>query len=240
MGLRRVDDRPARWVELVWHGVNDAANLRELLRSDIRWAEIDVRRDPHDRIVLHHDAFTNDAHEQSLLLFDECVTALRAAGRSVKLDFKDDGAVARSLAMVDEVGFDASTLWFNSTLDCLGEEGFAELTARYPGVRMTCPVDDLVPRLLAPSGQGAAPLARLRACGVSRLSLSWHTGQFDAAYERLNDLGWDVNVYGVRDLAEFVQAVRLVPRSVTADFNFPEWGYAGRGSGAQDQDEPSR
>ena len=33
-------------VEFVWHGVNDEVNLDRFLGSEVRWAEIDVRRDP--------------------------------------------------------------------------------------------------------------------------------------------------------------------------------------------------
>jgi hypothetical protein len=35
----------------------------------------------------------------------------------------------------------------------------------------------------------------------------------------------------VPDLEQFLRAVLLLPRSLTADFNFPEWHYFGRGSG---------
>jgi hypothetical protein len=38
-------------------------------------------------------------------------------------------------------------------------------------------------------------------------------------------------VYGVEDLESFLEAALLVPSSVTADFNFPDWHYFGRGSG---------
>ena len=42
-------------------------------------------------------------------------------------------------------------------------------------------------------------------------------------------LGWQVNLYGVLDLEAFLEAALLLPASVTADFNFPEWAYDGRG-----------
>jgi beta-phosphoglucomutase-like phosphatase (HAD superfamily) len=44
-------------VQLVWHGVNDEANLRQFLGSQVHWAECDVRRDPLGRLVLRHDSF---------------------------------------------------------------------------------------------------------------------------------------------------------------------------------------
>ncbi len=33
------------------------------------------------------------------------------------------------------------------------------------------------------------------------------------------------------DLESFLEAVMLLPTSVTADFNFPKWRYFGQGSG---------
>jgi hypothetical protein len=41
-------------------------------------------------------------------------------------------------------------------------------------------------------------------------------------------LGWEINLYGVPDLESFLEAALLLPASVTADFNFPEWSYHGR------------
>ena len=44
-------------VHFVWHGVNDAANLRQMLASEVHWGECDVRIDPIGRTVLRHDSF---------------------------------------------------------------------------------------------------------------------------------------------------------------------------------------
>lgn len=52
-----------RHVQLVWHGVNDAWNLRQFLASPVGWAECDVRVDPVGRLVLRHDAFEETARE---------------------------------------------------------------------------------------------------------------------------------------------------------------------------------
>ncbi len=45
--------------------------------------------------------------------------------------------------------------------------------------------------------------------------------------------GYEVNIYNVPDLESFLQAILILPRSVTADFNFPKWNYYGHGSGAR-------
>ena len=49
--------------------------------------------------------------------------------------------------------------------------------------------------------------------------------------DRMNEWGSDVNIYIVPNLESFLQAVLLMPHSVTSDFNFPKWHYYGRGSG---------
>jgi hypothetical protein len=49
------------------------------------------------------------------------------------------------------------------------------------------------------------------------------------ALDVVERLGWQVNLYGVPDLEAFLEATLLQRASVTADFNFPEWNYDGRG-----------
>src|SRR5437867_780976 len=64
------EDRLREHVELVWHGVNDAENLRQFLDSEITWAEVDLRCDPVGRLVLRHDGFDErpwNRDERSLL-----------------------------------------------------------------------------------------------------------------------------------------------------------------------------
>jgi hypothetical protein len=50
-------------------------------------------------------------------------------------------------------------------------------------------------------------------------------------FETLSGWDYEVNFYGVPDLEGFLEAVVLLPGSVTSDFNFPQWNYYGRGSG---------
>jgi len=66
---------------------------------------------------------------------------------------------------------------------------------------------------------------------VNRLSIRWGTPNLRELMDRFEEAGWDVNLYAVPDLAGFLEATLLLPCSVTADFNFPEWNYFGRGAG---------
>ena len=87
--------------------------------------------------------------------------------------------------------------------------------------------------MLAAPIEAKATLRTLAAWGVSRLSVKWDQELTAALLERLHDWGCEVNIYGVPDLAAFLRAALLLPRSLTADFNFPDWNYFGRGAGVR-------
>jgi hypothetical protein len=222
-----------RRVTLVWHGVNDAYNLQQFLRSEISWAEVDVRRDPIGRLVLRHDSYVESpwARDEPVLPLRVCLEALRRSGRSVKLDLKDGGEV------VDEVldlvsGFSDEELWFNATVQTLGPDGFARLRSMRPRSIHQAPIDFLVPLLLAAPDIAHPTLDAMREWGITRVSLDWRALGARDVIDLIEGLGWPVNLYGVPDLEAFLEASLLLPASVTADFNFPEWNYDGRGPAA--------
>lgn len=221
-----------RRVTLVWHGVNDEDNLRQFLASEVGWAELDVRRDPIDRLVLRHDSFleTPWTREEAFLRLGDALEVLRRTGRSVKLDLKEGGDVVDEiLDAVRRFGFSDRELWFNGSIPTLGQEGYARLRRARPGAIVQAPIDFLVPLLLAAPDLAEPILCSIRAWGLTRVSLDWRTPGVRAALDVVEGLGWQVNLYGVPDLEAFLEAALLLPASVTADFNFPEWSYDGRG-----------
>jgi hypothetical protein len=221
-----------RRVTLAWHGVNDDDNLQEFLASEVRWAELDVRRDPRGRLVLRHDSFVESpwSRDEPLLPFRDCLEVLRWTGRSVKLDLKEGGEVVDEvLDVVRRFGFSDEELWFNGVIQTLGRDGFARVHQARPGAILQSPIDFLVPLLLAAPTLAQPILAALRGWGLTRLSLDWRVSWSRDVIDVVEKLGWQVNLYGVPDLEAFLEAALLLPASVTADFNFPEWNYDGRG-----------
>jgi hypothetical protein len=132
--------------------------------------------------------------------------------------------------LLDRIDLTDERLWFNADIQTLGPDGFAEIRSRHPAATISCPVDFVIPLLLAAPEAGGAPLQLLKTWGVDRLSLRWAQST-RAALDILEELGWEVNLYGVPDLEAFLDASLMLPASVTADFNFPEWRYFGKGSG---------
>jgi phosphoglycolate phosphatase-like HAD superfamily hydrolase len=220
-------------VQIVWHGVNDPANLRQFLASPVRWGEIDVRRSPHGEIVLRHDP--QDAPPSLVaehrLQLDDCLEAFRRAGKAIKLDIKDPTIVDDLLPRLQPSGLDDDDLWFNGRIDVVGEATFRRLAQAHPGAVLQCPVDFLGPLAVAVPSEAKQLLTLLTGWGIDRFSVSWANPHAHTLLDRLDEWGHDTNLYAVPDLEQFLRAVLLLPRSITADFNFPEWHYFGRGAG---------
>jgi hypothetical protein len=223
-----------RHVQLVWHGLNDEWNLRQFLASAVHWGECDVRHDPVGRVVLRHDSYEEapwSVEERPALLREFLATVARH-DRGAKLDLKDGGSLVEDvLAETDRNRLPDERLWFNGTLESLREEGFRRLSSARPGAVLQCPTDFLAPLLLASPRRARGVLEMLRRWGVNRFSLRWHGPHAREVFDRLDRWGYDVNLYAVPDLESFLGAALLLPRSLTADFNFPAWHYFGRGSG---------
>jgi hypothetical protein len=227
------EDRLRDHVELVWHGVNDAENLRQFLDSGITWAEVDLRCDPLGRLVLRHDGFDERpwSRDEPSLPARSNLEMLSAAGRSIKIDVKeDDGTLREALDLIDEFELGDDRVWFNGQVDVVGAAGFEAFRDHHPYSVVSCPIDFLTPLLTVAPEEADVVLERLRSWGVSRLSVRWASGVRHTIAE-LERRSWETNVYAVPDLQSFLEAAVLLPTSVTADFNFPAWRYFGRGSG---------
>lgn len=226
-----------RNIQFVWHGINDRVNLRQFLASEIRWGEFDIRQDPLSQdLILRHDSFAETplAEDEEWLSLDELLAQLYERGKRVKLDLKAGaGVIDKVLTAVDTYGFDDSHLWFNGNVERLLEEGFRELATAHPGAILQCPVDFLAPLICSAPQKAKEILDRFTTWGINRFSVSWLTEDMRDFFDQMDQWGFEVNIYNVPDLEGFLQAVLLMPRSITSDFNFPKWYYFGRGSGQE-------
>jgi hypothetical protein len=221
-------------VTLVWHGVNDDDNLHQFLASQVSWGECDVRRDPTGRLVLRHDSFeaTPWTRDERLLPLATAVDAFAHHDRGIKLDLKDGpNLLPEVVALLDEHRLASHRVWFNARTDVLDADAFRTLQSTYPDAIVQCPVDFLGALTVAEPTLARAVLQMLNGWGIGRFSVGWGKEHTVLLLERLQEWGYAVNLYGVPDLESFLRAVLLLPRSLTADFNFPDWNYYGRGSG---------
>ena len=222
-------------IQFVWHGVNDKANLRQFLASNIHWAEFDIRMDPvSNDLILSHDSleYTFLSEDEYRLTLDDLLSCLHETGKGVKLDLKGDGTIVdRVLGMVNAYGFDESCLWFNSKVERLQEKGFRRLATTHPSAVLQCPVSFMAPLILSAPRKAKEILTMFTDWGINCFSISWLTPDMRQFFDQMDQWGFEVNIYDVPDLESFLQAVLLMPMSITSDFNFPKWYYYGRGSG---------
>jgi hypothetical protein len=224
-----------RHIQFVWHGVNDEANLRQFLASSIQWAECDVRLDSARRdVILRHDSFDETPLQdgEEMVYLREMLGTMKARGKSVKLDLKENGLlVEKVLDLLEKHRFENPRLWFNAKAELLGEMGFRRLNNEYPSAILQCPIDRLAPYILKEQKGAKDKLRVLRNWGINRVSLKWTKSHLRLLLDRMDRLGFEVNIYDVPDLETFLKTVLLMPRSITSDFNFPKWYYFGKGSG---------
>ena len=222
-------------VQLAWHGVNDEANLRQFLASDVHWAEVDVRLEPACcDVILRHDSFSESplTPDEKWLTLDKVLDKIKLFNRAIKIDLKAGGMLLdRVLEMVAESGLTDESLWYNANIERLMERGFKRLVAAYPEAIIQCPIDFLAPLIEAAPRQAHDTLQMLTEWGINRFSISWDQPNPRDLFDQMDFWGYQVNIYDVPELEAFLQAVLLLPRSVTSDFNFPRWNYYGHGPG---------
>jgi hypothetical protein len=222
-------------VQLAWHGVNDEANLRQFLASDVHWAEMDVRLKPAGwDVILRHDSFTENPLEldEKWFMLDKALDKIKLFDRAVKIDLKAGGMLLdKVLEMVAEKGLSDESLWFNADIEQLMERGFKLLASAHPDAIIQCPINFLAPLIVAAPEQAHKTMQMLNDWGINRFSISWEQSHLRDLFDQMDQWGYEVNIYGVSDLENFLQAVLLTPRSVTSDFNFPQWHYYGHGPG---------
>lgn len=223
-------------LQLVWHGVNDPVNLRQFLSSPVEWAEFDVNLDPAGRtLILRHDTFAERAQTEAeqWLGLKAALAQARRWGKSAKLDFKIGGGwIDQALAVVAEFDFPHHQLWFNADVEILDEVHVRQLAANYPAAIIQIPIGFLRPLVNQPA-ELRRQIEQYQAWGINRFSVAWGRPETRALVKLLTEWQCAVNLYSLPDHKTFLQAVLWAPRSITCDFNFPQWGYYGRGSGHQ-------
>jgi hypothetical protein len=224
-----------RHIQFVWHGLNREAHLRQFLAANVQWAELDVGIDPvTDEVVLCHSDFEKEPLEEAgrPLALGECLGWLKAHGRGVRINVREDGQlVNRVLKTVEMFGFEDSYLWYNGNVEHLKEGGFRKLAEAHPSAIIQCPIDFMAPLIIGVPAKAREIFRMLTQWGINRFSLSWLTLNARRLFEQMDRWGLEVNIYDVPNLESFLQAALLVPRSITSDFHFPEWNYYGQGSG---------
>ena len=216
-------------IEFVWQSINNTPYLEQFLLSDVYWGEFDVRLNPFNgELILRGSSFQEQAlqPEEEFFFLAHALDTLRYKNKGIKLDLKGGGGVIeRILDVALTYGFNGSKLWFSGHIDHLHKHDFKRLALAHPGATIQCPVDFLAPLVIHKPQRARNILDRLTDWGVNRFSMDWHTADLRHLFDQMDGWGFELNLYNVRGLEAFLQAVLLQPRSIASDFDFPKWGY---------------
>ena len=144
----------------------------------------------------------------------------------LKVNARGSPLVTLVLEFIDTYCFDGPRLWFNGNVEKLQEQGFRKLASAHPHAIVQCPVDFLAPLICSATDKAKEILEMFTSWGINRFSIDWQTKNLHPFFDQMDEWGFEVNLYNVSDLESFLQAVILVPRSITSDFNFPKWHYS--------------
>lgn len=222
-------------VHMVWNGVNNQQNLDQFLESDVFWGKLDVRTgvDNHE-CILRADSFLSHPPRrgETWLNFSDTFQQFLEAGKGINIHLTEGKPLLIKVAQeLVESGMDNKRLWFSGDLVSTGKTIFEHINEMFPGSVVQCDVDFLVPMILSMPRQAHRILNEISGWGVNLFSLNWKPAYPGKIINILDEWGIPVNLQNIPDLEGFLQAVYLMPYSVTADFNFPEWNYFGAGAG---------
>jgi hypothetical protein len=208
----------------VRHDVVDADALEDWLAGSVRCVGVPVRLDPYGRAEIA--SRRSAEHEPPVLDLADVLHAVGNAGRMVRIDLTGGGSlVDQVLELVDAAELPAASVWFNGELHELGEQAIRRIRSDLPEATISCPVDFLAPLVFGALEHAIDVLDVLRTWGVDRLGIGWGAPGVRDLVARLEAWGREVDIYGVDDPEELLQAALLLPRSVTASsaaLQFPD------------------
>lgn len=202
-------------VQLVWDDVTDRSGLERWLLGSVGCVGVPVRLDPYGRPEVAPRRAAE--YEAPSLDLNEVLHAAADAGRSVRLDLSGPlPLVEQTLTLVDHADLTAKAVWFNGEFHVLGERGIRTLRSAMPEATISCPVDFLAPLVFGALEHAIDVLDVLRSWGVDRLGVGWGAPRVRDLVAELEAWGREVDVFGIDDPEELLQAALLLPRSVTA------------------------
>lgn len=224
-----ISHRPLpRHIQFVWHSISNSKDLEHFLGSEIYWGEFDVRIDPvSGELVLRKNSFYKDPLQsnQPLLSLNHALDQVRYQKKGIKLNLNTGGQVVDEvLRQVITYGFSGLNLWFNGQIEHLQRQGVDKLISARPGAVVQCPVDFMAPMICSGSKQAREILDRYNSWGVNRFSIGWRTPNLRRLFDQMARWGFEVDIYDVPDLESFLQAVLLMPCSITSDFDVSQHG----------------
>ncbi|MHA1449218.1 MAG: hypothetical protein ACTSP4_07345 [Candidatus Hodarchaeales archaeon] len=113
---------------------------------------------------------------------------------------------------------------FHGNVERIEEDGYRILRDNYPRSTISAPIDWLGALLVRVPDKAREILEIFTDWGINRFSIHVMTPKKELFLNKMNEWGYEINIFNVEGLNDFLKALILLPRSITSTFNFPEWG----------------
>ncbi|MFW9995108.1 MAG: hypothetical protein ACFFD4_23930 [Candidatus Odinarchaeota archaeon] len=217
---------PKERVQFIWHGLYTQQDLDKFLSSNIQWAEVDLRYDPVTERIMIRDTDILSASripQGEHLELKSLVKKLLSADRSVKFHIIDSETIEPLLMFLRGKNITDTRMWFHGNAERIEEEGYKKLRSEYPGSTVSAPIDWLEVLLLRMPEKAHEILELIASWGINRFSIHAMTPKKELFMNKMDEWGYEINIFNVEGLVDFLQSLILLPRSITSTFNFPEW-----------------
>lgn len=207
--------------QLVWSGIQTHDDLLLYLVSDIEWAQLDIYPGMYrEDLALTANKSGGPPLQPPSRQFclNEALHMLKTIDRSIKFNLHIEGShIAHLLKLLSRHDFSADKLWFDVHLDMLGPFWIQQITHAFPEAIIQSPIGNHMSLLHSPV-EFKSHLNKAEAWGVNRYSLTYCQSNFRNTFLELSKLGVEVNIDGITNRQNFLQATLLEPTSITAAF----------------------
>jgi hypothetical protein len=203
--------------ELVWHRTNETSEIEGFLESDVSWAECDARVDDSGLVWVSHEPLDASIGKPEMDLAS-WMQIVRSEGRCAKIDLKEGGPTLKTaLEIAERLGFPDEDLWFNATVEILGNVGPHRISEARPDARYSCPLDTLAPYLLVMPEAALPILDVMRSWGLNWLCIGACVPGASVLVSSLRYRGWPMNIWDVENGEDLELARSFDPDAITGD-----------------------
>lgn len=210
-----------RQIQLAWAGIHSRNDLVAYLMSDIEWAELNMAFHPaHDKLMLKstpHGRLSVQNASQEISL-DEALHMLKMLDKSVKLKLHIAGRpIMHLLEHLARHQFAQHKIWFDLHLDLVGPSCIQQIAATFPDAIIQTHIGPNLSVQRNPV-ELKSHLKKAESWGVNRFSLSHCQPGFRHTFIELSNSGFELNIDGITDRLQFIDAILLEPSSISGDF----------------------
>jgi len=137
-------------ISFIWNGVNKDRIFTSFAKSNVYWAELDVRKDPiSHKIVLKYSQFDSPNYEEKTRVeFQDMVQRIIKLDRGIKIVLKEDeGLLNEIIEILKNENITGNRVWFDLLFEVFHENGLNEIQTSFPKAKIMTRVDFLVPLL---------------------------------------------------------------------------------------------